>query len=202
MQTEPINPPDAEWFGERIAAVHLQKQHVAERLGIHPNLLLKLLSGERRCQIGEAIALARMLRVPKAEIMARLGFDWPRDLIRVTGKVDGSGRVAPLPPDKQFSIECPFEYEENLAALTVEATHSALGIYHGMAIYYSPSPGVSIEAFGRLAVIEVSEHQAAILGAIDRASHGRGTIQVFGGIETLHVQTIISASPVRWLKSG
>lgn len=203
LQIDPIRPPDGDWFSARIAEVHLQKQMVADKLGMHPNLLHKLLSGERRCQIGEAIALARMLKVPKAEIVARLGFDWPRDVIRITGRVGGRGYVSPLPPQQQFEVECPFEYEaDSLSALTVDAAHSALGIYHGMTVYYSPSPGVSIEAFGRLSVIEAGEHQSAILGSIDRASHGKGTVVVFGGIEVLHVQTIISASPVRWLKVG
>lgn len=201
-QTEPATAPDAEWFGERIAECHLQKQEVAARLGMHPNLLLKLLTGERRCQIGEAIALARMLRVPKGELMRRLGFEWPRDMIRVTGKVDGDCYVSELPAPEQFTVECPFEYETNLAALTVEATHTALGVYSGMIVYYSPSPGVSVEAFGRLAVIGASELKAGVLGHIDRSSHGKGTISLFGGIGKLSVQTIVSASPVRWLRAG
>lgn len=194
--------PNVDWINERLEALKLTKVEASKALLFsHPNTFHKLLSGERRTQIDECLLLAKLLNVPPAIMARQLGYDWPIPQARIIGEVDGAGRVRVLPPGKQSDVDAPSELEVELVALQVAAAQTALSVYDGNILYYEPSEVVRPDAFGRLAVLEIGDQPAPVVGVLDRASLGRGRVVVFGGIETIETNKIISATPIRWQRA-
>ena len=200
--------PDLEWIEAQLDARGLSKSDCGRLLGeatagkaMHPNVLGRLLTGGRRLQIDEAIALARILAAPRPELIRRFGYNWPEPCCNVIGRVDGRGRVSMLPPDLHTTTAAPIDADASLTVLRVEAAHTRLAIYHGYLLFYEPSRDVRTDAFGRLAVIDVGDEPAPIVGVLDRGSYGRGSVTIFGGLDVLEAARIVSAAPVKWLRA-
>lgn len=169
---------------------------------VHPNIVHKMLNGERRLQVPELRYWAKALQVPFVVAVQRFGHEVPGAKVPLIGAVDGRARVVLYPPDKCRDVAAPEPSGGELVALEVDSAHSALSIYHGSIIYYQPSATVNIGAFGRLSVLEIDGEPAPLLGVLDRASLGRGAVRVFGSTEIVNTETLVSAAPVHWQRFG
>ena len=194
--------PDRRWISERLAEVDLRKSELAEKLHVHPNIVHKMLNGQRRVQIAEFRLLAQLLHVPFMEVVRRFGFDVPGAMVPCIGAIDGRARIAVLPPDRQHDTPAPESAVPGTVALIVDAPHSALSVYHGSTLYYVPSDTVRVDAFGRLGVLEIDGEPAPVVGVLDRATMGRGRVRVFGGIDVIDTERLVSATPVTWQRFG
>lgn len=67
------HPIDREWFDARLKAAGLSLRRAAADIGMDPSALSRSLNGKRRLQIAEADRLARVLGVPAALLIARIG---------------------------------------------------------------------------------------------------------------------------------
>jgi len=195
-------PPDRAWIDERLAEIGLLKRDVAGALGVHPNIVHKMLNGERRVQIEEYRLLAKLLRIPIATCVAKMGFEMPSATCDLIGHIDGRGRISIRPPHADGRrVPCP-EGVEGIVALTINSAHSGLSVYHGSVVYYAPSDTVRVDAFGRLAVLEMDGEPAPVIGVLDRASMGQADVTIFGGIEVIQTQRLVSATPILWQRFG
>lgn len=195
---------DKDWLDARLGGVGLSAKDASRKIGLgHPNKFWASVRGERRLQIEEALSLAKLLKVSHTELLARWGYDVaPSSTCQLIGTVNGRGRVSFLPPDRTAEIIAPTEADADLKALRIDAEHTRLALYHGTTIYYLPSNSVRADAFGRLAVLDAKDQPTPILGILDRGSYGQGLIRVYGGIEDIETDTLVSASPVLWQRSA
>lgn len=193
---------DADWFRNRMADLDITPQRAADHFSTYPAMVWRMTSGHRKLTPHEICEWARLLKVSVAVILRRLGEDPPAVTVPVIGIVREHGRVSILPPAAQRRADAPGNSMQPLVALDVDTAQTALALYDGSALYYEPASVVRADAFGRLAIIELGDHAAPIVGVLDRGSVGRGRIVVFGGTETLESSQIISATPVRWIRAG
>lgn len=194
--------PDRAWIDSRLDELGVRKKDVAQALGVHPNIVHKILNGERRLQVGEARTVARLMQLPLVETLRRFGFAVPGTTCALVGRVDGRGRVSIRPPQADNRTVIAPESAIGVVALAIDAAHSALSVYHGSLLYYEPSNMVRVDSFGRLAVLEMDGELAPVIGVLDRASLGRADVTVFGGIEVLQTQRLVSATPILWQRFG
>jgi transcriptional regulator with XRE-family HTH domain len=68
-----VHPIDRDWFDARLKAAGLSLRKAAAAIGMDPSALSRSLSGKRRLQIAEADRLARVLGVPAALLIDRIG---------------------------------------------------------------------------------------------------------------------------------
>lgn len=195
-------PPQRDWLDAKLEEAGIRKTELAVTLQMHPNMVHKLFNGERRPQLYELRVLAKALRLPMAEIIERFGVEVPGRRASCIGAINGDGRVSLYPPHKVRLVHAPEDGTLGLVALVVDAANTALGTYHGNTLFYEPANNVRVDAFGRLAVLELSDEPAPVVGVLDRATLGRGIVRVFGGLETLNANTIVSAAPVHWQRFG
>lgn len=194
---------DVDWVEAQLDRVGRSKSDAAEALGLHPNKMGEILRGTRRLQVPEAITLANFIEAPLFELLRRFGYDVPpSDQCDLIGVVNGRGRVSFLPPDQCEVVVAPTDADKDLKALRVEAEHTRLALYHGTVIYYLPTQMVRADAFGRLSVLDLKDEPAPVLGILDRGSYGQGVVRIYGGLETIETETVLSASPVKWQRSA
>lgn len=186
------------WFDDRMREMGVSVKMVADHFGTYSNMVWRMTSGKREVTPGEIAEWARYLKVPLAVAFQKFGYNPPGNMTRVIGAMRANGRVTIYPPNMQRETEAPAA-NTDLVALVVEAPQSALAIFDGSHLFYEPSTIVRHDTFGRLAVVELGDHPAPIVGMIDRATQiGRSKIVVFGGDEAIESRQLISATPVVW----
>lgn len=67
------HPIDRDWFAARLKAAGLSLRKAAAQIGMDPSALSRSLNGKRRLQIAEVDRLARVLGVPAALLIDRIG---------------------------------------------------------------------------------------------------------------------------------
>ncbi len=67
------HPIDRDWFAARLKAAGLSLRKAAAQIGMDPSALSRSLGGKRRLQIAEVDRLARVLGVPAALLIERIG---------------------------------------------------------------------------------------------------------------------------------
>lgn len=195
---------NAAWFEERIDAINTSRARLSKEFGRHENTFGRILEGQLTPVPEALVFLATKLQVPIREIFEHLGFPMPAPACPIIGKVNSRGFVELYPTDKQKATTAPTETDAGFVAVEVDAPHSPLQLYHGTLLFYRPSTGVRLDAFGRLCVLEVGDRPAPIVGNVDRASQGYSTIVVYGGIDRFELRSeeVISTAPIRWTRLG
>ena len=191
-------PADVVWFEERFEALGLTRAVLDRELGYYENYIGRIFSGQRKASIADAVFLAKRLKVPVQTIVRRLGYALADATVPVIGRVNEHGRIVSILPAHQAQVPFPPGMETETVAVVVETAQTALAVYDGQILYYTPSKIVRPDAFGRLSVIECADHSAPIVGILDRARVGRGRVVILGGTETLESEQIVSATPIRW----
>jgi hypothetical protein len=200
-KTKTTNKPDERWFVKRMDELGLGKQDAARHFGTYTNMLWRVMSGARPVRVGEVIEWAKFLKVPVSVVLVRFGFDVPRVTVPVVGVMRKTGRVSVLPPNQQTRVDAPDDLSAAMVAIRVEGAHSALAIFEGSYLFYEPSNIVRADSYGRLSVVEFGDYPAPLVGVVDRADVGRGRVTLFGGLDTIESEMMISATPVLWTRA-
>lgn len=193
---------DADWFRHRMGELGITPQRAAEHFETYPAMVWRMTSGQRKLTPHEICEWAKILKVSVAVILKRLGEDPPAVSVPIIGTVGAHGRVAMLAPGQQRKAESPGVGQKQLVAFAVETANTELVLYDGSTIYYEPATVIRPDAFGRLAIIELGDHDGPIVGVLERGRLGKGRVTVFGGTETIESSQVVSAAPVRWLRIG
>lgn len=201
-KAETIPTPDAAWVKARAQERGYSIAQISVLVSGHKDLLGRSLQGERHFKPGELAGLAKALAVPLSVLFERLGYEAPPTTVPLIGRVNEHGRVHLFAPEEVTEITAPSELTPDLLAVIVDAPNSRLAAYSGTIYYYERALGVRLDAIGRLAVIELGDLQAPVIGTIDQAQGGRGTVHVLGGIEKIQSRQIKSATPILWTKAA
>lgn len=199
---------DVAWFTDRARETGTSIARLSAVALGHKDLIGRSLKGERTFKPSELVDIAKALDVPVAIVLSKLGFDVPGVTCKMIGRVNALCRVSFLPSENRKEVAAPTDREVDLVALEFDTAHSVLALYHGKYLYYTPSDGVELAAIGGLSVVELGDHPAPVLGVPERASlerrrggqasPARGRILLFGGLDPIDSEQIISAAPIRW----
>lgn len=196
--------PDAQWFKHRLRALGLQVKDAAEAFGLPPNKVWQMLAARRRVQPEELATWAKLLRAPMAMIFKRMDYPWHDGSAPVEGRVSASGRVTRRQDESDgIAAKIVAPYPESavcdLSALVLE--EPVAGYPRGTIFYYAPSTKVDESSFGRLALVTLPEGFGGYVGIPSEIEDGQGTLRTLDGRNVDLVQ-IISASPIRWIRTG
>lgn len=195
-------PPavDAAWFHARAKEVGTAIAQISAKAAGHKDLLGRSLLGDRQFKPSEIVALHKALKAPLSVIFMRLGYDITGAVCPLLGTVNEHARISFVNPD-QRTVPAPTDLHFSLAALLVETTNTALHTMSGTYLYYEPASGVRPDSFGRLSVVEMGDHDAAVIGYLDRAAVGKGRVVLPHGLGVVETEQLKSATPVRWTRA-
>lgn len=191
---------DKAWFREKLAEKGKTQRALARYMELDPSGVSLLLDGERRMQLDYAEKIARFLGEPAAEVVRRSGLDIERrsaggqadKRIQITGYVDGAGEIHLTKPTGSTTA-IPATTPADAVAVRMEG-----GFAPGAAIVYVPAAEISVEAIGRLSVIEI-KGGTKYLG-VPTTSHERGRFNVSLPKSNMNDIEMKSATPVLWLR--
>jgi len=164
-------------------------------------MLHRIVSGTRPARPDEILALGELLGISAIEALRRFGYEVPETKVDIIGRVNEFGRLEFLPPDLVRKTEAPSDAMADTRAITVDAPHSRLSLYDGATLFYTPSSVVDAQAVGRLAVIEVGDQPAPIIGVLTYAAGGKKRVTIIGGGEVIETKQLISAAPITWIRA-
>lgn len=196
--------PDAAWFKSRLKSAGLQVKDAADAFGLPPNKVWQMLAARRRVQPEELATWARLLRVPMSTIFKRMDYPWESGAVPIAGIVGAGAEIvwADGVADglQQFSAPYPEAGSGELRGVVLEV---ALGGYaRGAVFYYEPYDRIDRAAFGRLAIVRRGEGRDSVLGAPGEIDEGRADVQPLGAEQARRLDKIISATPVKWIRTG
>ena len=194
--------PNADWFRDRMSELALDQKDAEKVFGTYRAMIWRMVTGQRPPRPEEIIIWAKFLRVPVLECMRRFGYDVPVPSVSVIGAIKSNGRVSVFPPAAIEQIEAPVDASENMRALIVEAPQTGLQLFDGTYLYYEPSKVVNPAAYGKLAVLEIGDISAPVIGVLYRISARSKKVEVYGGRERFDTEQLISAAPVLWQRSA
>jgi hypothetical protein len=218
MPRRPAPEIDTAWFLAQIqASNHPTQAEVAARLRarsgrpMDPAAFSRLLRGERGMQIDEAQQLAKLLKVPLAEVLRRAGLPAPEAEVRVPviGHVDSRGAVLVYTGAAKGdeTIAGPSNLPHDAVALAVRAG-GELAVFDGAVLFLAPLGPVTPECIGRYCAIGIDRPKAkepkAVLGYLKRGyAENRYTVLMgpgATGMERREGVVALWAAPVLWIK--
>ncbi len=205
MTDEPQLGVNRQWLDLQLAKSGESARSISLKLSDGQNYQIwrRVVTGARKCSIGESLQLAEILRVPWHSLVEALGYVIPDLTVPISAEVNDMGQINTLPPGHQGPrVPLPPDAEPGVHALRVNAPQSALAVFQGAVLYYEETEGVRPDAFGRLSVVEIGGHMTRLLGVIERSAQpGRGDVKVWGTDTVVRTNRIISATPVRWIRA-
>jgi transcriptional regulator with XRE-family HTH domain len=150
---------DKRWFQNLFSDKRIAQAQLAKVMGIHAPALTRILNGERRLQMEEAIDMARILDISLDEILTHAGLspstDGPTATIRGTVLPDNSIE----PTVEKDRTPAP---QEGLSALENKRLKWML--------FYKPSSTINPDAIGRMAMITTAKEENPRLAFVERGS--------------------------------
>jgi hypothetical protein len=201
--------PSLAWFDRQLDKIGKNRVGLsAEYDPSNKNWLQKILSGERRLQVAEAIWLAERFKLQLHDVLADgLGFKIPappKRVVSIIGSVTADSRVHRYAPPAIEDVEAPAGARDEMVALRLETQHTALAIYAGCLLFYTPSPAMRVlpGSYERLSVIALGDMDALLVGIPSRSSKLiAGRVTLLDGRTVMESEQSISAYPVEWTKS-
>lgn len=191
---------DKKWFRNRLEDRSLSDTKAAGIIGMDKTAFSRLLAGKRRLTTDEAGRLADLLGEPLGEVLRRAGVAVPTDprgQVPIVGIANGGGRIGPLGAGgPRRAIRAP-ELAEDAQAVRVKAPG---GFCDGWLCYFVASRQVSLEAVGRLSVVELGNKAGRVLGVLTRGyESGKWSVRGIagGGVEDVAIEC---AAPVVWVR--
>lgn len=193
------------WFRNRLVDKRLSQRQLARVIGVDPAAVSLMLRGKRKMDVSEAGAIAKALGVPVDEVLRHAGVDVrgveANGSVPVVGWVDDQGVVTM--ERAMGPTVVPFlggaGASDGVVALRIQTNERM----DGWLVFYREvaRQGVSLEAQGRLCVVELESGQK-LLRAV-RRGYAPGE-HVLGGwfVERSGSIRIASAAPVICLWQG
>lgn len=182
------------WFQNLFADKQTNQRAIAKALGLHAPALTRVLNGERRLQMSEAIDLARALDVPLDDVLVNAGLEPAHSTGAITAEIRGvvnADSTVDAAKGRIKSVEAP---AEGYTALTYGTL--------GWTMFYRPSSSVSPDAIGRLALVKSPREGSPRIAIV-----GRGSRPSVYDLTDPFTQDVVrdvpltSASPIYWVKT-
>lgn len=187
---------DGAWLQNQLDLIgHTQMSLALKLYPGQKNWLNKIVHGERRLQIDEAMWLADQFSVDADTLMSRFGYVPPARYVPVHGIAQRSGMVA---PDNLSGAPAPPGSPPDMRALIVDEDCPALGVYKNTVLYYVPETGVKLRHTGRLCVIETGATGRLVWGRPELGDADRDSITT--GADPILTDRMVSTSLIVWLK--
>jgi transcriptional regulator with XRE-family HTH domain len=143
------------WFTDKIEQKGLTQKDIAARLDIQAPHVSRLLSGQRRLQINEAVELAKMLDVPLDDILINAGIRLPQSvetasrIVQIHGFVDADLKVneATKPLGKAPGLTGVKAYR----VLRFQTNNA----WDGVLLYYKSTESPRSELIGARAIVKI-----------------------------------------------
>lgn len=201
--------PSLAWFDRQLDKIGKNRVGLsAEYDPSNKNWLQKILSGERRLQIAEAIWLAERFKLQLHDVLIDgLGFKIPvppRRTLPVIGNVTADSRVHRYAPPAIEDVEAPAGARDEMVALRLETSQTALAVYAGCLLFYTPAPAMRVMpgSYERLSIIALGDMDALLVGIPSRSSKlMAGRVTLLDGRTVIESEQFMSAYPVEWTKS-
>lgn len=201
----PAPDVDSKWFKDRLADQQLSARKAGMMVGLDATALAKVFAGTRRLQMGESVALARILRVPIDELLKHAGMQpaASRRAIRISQFADHGGLVGSDAPANggPRTIEPPPGVPCDTAAVALRIPNS---VADGWVAFYAPTARLEPEAVGRLAVVGLKNGKRYLRVLEQGFEHGRWDLVAFApgqGVPTIRGVVVAWAAPVLWLRT-
>lgn len=193
-----------EWFFAQFENIGFSLRKMARALEIDPSSLSYTLSGKRRLQMSEAVAMAKILGRSLHEVLANAGLETEAsasDSVSVVGWVDNEGVLHLERPRGPKSAPRPAGAVDGTQALRFQTAGSSLDAFDGALAYYLPQARIHPDALGRLSVIEVPGQRRSRVGVL-RRGYSPGTYHVASLDGQLLVEDarVVSAVPILCVK--
>jgi plasmid maintenance system antidote protein VapI len=210
---DPKEKLNQQWLRRHLELNKISQRYLAKQLQVLPSAITKMVKGERRLQMDEALELARLFRVPLDEVLTQAGIDVrvssSKDMVEVSGSLDetltvrlgealGPKRVAnPLPPNERNGV----------CVLRVQTAGSHFDGIDGALVYYRPQAGVvHPDAVGRLCIVTVGQDSShpgerSMLRVVKRGYQaGYVNLTSLDGRPMEAEVKLLEAWPVIWMK--
>lgn len=196
--------PDVAWFKSRLRALGLQIKDAAEAFELPPNKVWQMLAARRRVQPDELATWAKLLRAPMSTIFKRMDYPWESGAVPVDRLVNAAGEIVWREPGAdgiaaRFAAPYPEGGNGELRAVVLEAATAGFG--RGTVFYFEPYDRVDRVAFGRLSIITRGAGHESYLAVPDEVDEGRARATPLGA-KPIDLTQIISATPVKWIRTG
>ncbi|WP_414464396.1 helix-turn-helix domain-containing protein [Hyphomicrobium sp. DY-1] len=196
-------PVDRAWFQARTKDEGLSLRAVARELGLDPSSFNRTLKGTRRMQVHELAGLARLLRVPPDEVLARVGFPVASVEVPIVGRITADGEVHAATPRKNEILRAPPDAPSGLQAYVFDTVGSPLALWDQSIAFVLPRTSIAAEDVGRLAVVDSKGKRPQMLGSVTKGtSRGRMRVLPFAPGREPFEGDECSASPVLWIKAA
>lgn len=167
------------YFHDLMKDRRLSLREVARRMEVWPAALSRSLDGKRKMQIPEAVALARILTVPLAEVMLNAGIEQAKTVGRrcsIIGHVHEGAVVEPVPDGVIERVSIPDGLDDNVVAVQVHTSETPAAYSDGWIVFLGPEVDPA-DCLGCYALVYI-EDDGWVLGTILRG-YSPGTWNVF-----------------------
>lgn len=151
---------NGKFFKDAIRDKKLSVRGVAAMLGMKQHSQLSsMLSGKRRMQLDEAIALSKILNIPLMDVIANAGF--PEVMqngrrVPVMGILRGSGEVEPVPPNTERAL-APMGLPDDATAVQARTSETPLNWMDRWVFFCGERTTPGDEMIGRYCVIGITD---------------------------------------------
>ena len=188
------------WFVQKLADKRLSQRQLAKMMGLDASAMSLMLRGKRKMDVKEAGDVARLLGVHVDEVLRHAGVTVLErggpGRVPVTGWIDEEGMVRIGGVMGPSVVDTPPGLADGAAALRMQTAD----VRDGWLVFYRPIEGVSLEAVGRLCIVEPETGRQALRVVRRGYESGTWSLSAYGGVPRQESGVLVSASPVLWIK--
>lgn len=172
-------PVNKRYFHDLMKDRRLSLREVARRMEVWPAALSRSLDDKRKMQLPEAVALARILSVPLAEVMLNAGIEEAKTVGRrcnIIGHVHEGAVVEPVPTGVIERIAIPDALNDDVVAIQNHTSETPAAYADGWVTFLGPQVDPS-DCLGCYSLVNIEE-DGWVLGTVRRGYYP-GTWNVF-----------------------
>lgn len=172
-------PVNKRYFSDLMKDRKLSLREVARRMEVWPAALSRSLDEKRKMQMEEAVALARILGVPLAEVLINAGIEQAVTAGRrcsIIGHVLEGNNVEPVPGDVIERIAIPDGVSDDVVAVQVHTSETPDGYSDGWVTFLGEKAN-PMDCLGMFSLVAI-EGGGWVMGTI-RRGYSPGTFNVF-----------------------
>lgn len=172
-------PVNKRYFSDLMKDRKLSLREVARRMEVWPAALSRSLDDKRKMQMEEAVALARILAVPLAEVLINAGIEQAVTAGRrcsIIGHIVESAVVEPVAPDVIERIAIPDGLPDDVVAVQTHTSETPDGFCDGWVTFLGPKADAT-DCLGTYSLVAI-EGEGWAMGTI-RRGYSPGTYNLF-----------------------
>lgn len=201
-----VNAIDKDWFMNQLQDQKKSVRGLARYMELDPSAVSRMLSGERRMKMQEAVEIARFLNAPVSEVLSHAGVSLDLDgqqcqiilaaIVSDVGTIERLTDPRPLPSgiiQRALAAIRPHGNGRIIAA-QVRANSGPLAIWDDAVILFGHTDVVEADAIGTLSICRLMSGEQ-LLARIDRARK-TGEARVIDVASAPREVTLHTATPV------